>query len=204
MPASKRLSVARCLADLGLLRALIAVRTARGYDVSRIRRLGDAVDLEPEGRFESDDVPVIGRVGVPDPQLGVEWQGHMPFYGKWFDEIGETDAGYHLRRGISSISEERLLEQIRRDDQYALVGDFASVFRTILEVKRRVPLVLIDDTFLELTSFPVILPAIADQALTDKLTTVLTIMLKAASRPAGGADDGGMSGIVVDEIENLQ
>ncbi len=199
MPGSKRMAVAKKLAGLGLRRTLIAVAKPSGYAVSRIRSIGDNVEIEDEGSFSASEVPVIGRVGLPDPQLGVDWHGSMPFYGKWFDDIGETDAGYHLRKGISSISEQRLLEQIRRDDQYALVGEFAAVFRTIMEVKRRVPLVLIDDSYIELVSFPVILPKIADEALQAKLGNVLHIMLKAT--PAASAAADLTSGIEVSETD---
>lgn len=117
-----RFSVAKHLAQLGLRKTLIAVKSTDGYAVSRIKKMESTVEFTRLGLFSGERVPVIGRVGIPDPQLGVSWKDTLTFYGKWFDELGETDAGYHLRKSISSLSHKRLLEQIERDDQYALVG----------------------------------------------------------------------------------
>lgn len=200
------MSVAKELATLGLRKTLLAVKSADAYTVSRIRGIGEKIDIETMGRFDAGASPVIGRVGIPDPQLGVSWNDTMTFYGHWFDQLGETDAGYHLRRNISSISQQRLLEQIRRDEQYALVGSYYSVFQTIIDVKKRVPLVLIADTYLSLTSFPVILPRIEDAALAQRLAGVLHVMLKADPTipPRPPADDGpDAGGIEVDEVDEL-
>ena len=193
-----RFSVAKHLAQLGLRKTLIAVKSTDGYAVSRIKKMESTVEFTRLGLFSGERVPVIGRVGIPDPQLGVSWKDTLTFYGKWFDELGETDAGYHLRKSISSLSHKRLLEQIERDDQYALVGSYYAVFRTIMEVKRRVPLVLIDDTHLSLASFRVILPTINDEALEEKLQVVLSTMLKADTRVQSEPD--GLAGIEVDEV----
>lgn len=200
MAAPTRMSVARELSTQGLRKTLIAVRSAGRYAVSRIRGIGEQVDIESLGSFESPAAPAIGRVGIPDPQLGVSWQDTLTFYGHWFDQLGETDAGYHLRRNISGLSRSRLLEQIQRDDQYALVGSYYSVFQTIMDVKRRVPLVLLNDTYLELTSFPVILPKIADEPLAERLRNVLHVMLKADDTvPPRPRDGPAADGIVVEE-----
>lgn len=67
-----------------------------------------------------------------------------------------------------------------------------------MEVKRRVPLVLIDDTHLSLASFRVILPTINDEALEEKLQVVLSTMLKADTRVQSEPD--GLAGIEVDEV----
>ncbi len=195
------MSVAQRLVPLGLRNTLIVVRHGEDYRVSRIRSLGENVELTTQGTFRSEHVPHIGRVGIADPALGVPWKNSMPFYGKWFDNVGETDPGYRLRKNISSLSHRSQLEQISRDDQYALVGSYYSVFKTIMEVKRRVPLVLIDDTLVPLNSFPVVLPRIADAELEEKLIAVLGFML----RPDRSADSPkrddplGLNGIEVDE-----
>ena len=198
MADPNRFSVVKQLASLGLRKTLIAVQSTDGYAVSRIKKMESTVEFTRLGIFSSEQVPVIGRVGIPDPQLGVSWKDTMTFYGKWFDELGETDAGYHLRKSISSLSHKRLLEQIERDDQYALVGSYYAVFRTIMEVKRRIPLVLIDNTHLSLASFRVILPTINDEALEEKLRVVLSTMLKADTRVQSEPD--GVDGIEVDEV----
>jgi hypothetical protein len=199
MSESARGRVVRELLPRGLSRTLVVVCAADACTVGRIR--GDAagaVRLDPLGRFAPQPLPVIGRIGLPDPQLGDAWADGLPFYGKWFDDIGATDAGYQLRRNISALSRERLLEQVQRDDQYALVGDFNAVFATILEVKQRVPLVLIDDRYLESVSFPVVLPLIAEDGLATKLAGILRIMLKAATRTDELAATT-LTGIEVDE-----
>ncbi len=183
-------------------KTLIAVKSVSGYAVSRIRKIDSSVELTQLGSFSSKHVPVIGRVGIPDPQLGITWKNSMPFYGKWFDDIGETDPGYRIRKNISSLSHENQLAQIGRDEQYALVGSYYSVFQTIMEVKRRVPLVLIDDAYLSLVSFPVILPKIEDKDFENELLDVLRRLIR---RDEPGHDDpaiqpAGVDGIEVDEI----
>lgn len=202
MTPSVRISVANRLADLGLRKTLIVVKGDSGYAVSRIRKLDSSVELTPMGSFSSEHVPVIGRVGIPHPQLGIFWKNSMSFYGKWFDNVGDTDAGYRVRRNISSLSHKRQLEQIGRDDQYALVGSYYSVFQTIMDVKRRVPLVLIDDTYLSLVSFPVVLPKIEDKEFEKELLDVLRRLLRPDkpdySDPA--IQSAGIDGIEVDEI----
>ncbi|MEX2481885.1 MAG: hypothetical protein WD928_13595 [Gammaproteobacteria bacterium] len=198
-----RISIARQLAPRGLLRTLILAPGGNSHTVSRIKIGEDGVALTPLGQLPTTALPIIGRVGLPDPQLGPDWAQTMPFYGKWFDDIGETDIGYRLRRNISALSSDRLLEQIQRDDNYALVAEFTAAFQTIMVVKERVPLVLIDDRHLALASFPVVLPSIEDSALASRLMGILRIMLKAeaqaAERPAGGPD--GIDGIEVEEMD---
>ena len=183
-------------------KTLIAVDGISGYTVSRIRKIDSSVELTSLGSFSSEHVPVIGRGGVPDPQLGITWKNSMPFYGKWFDDIGETDPGYRIRKNISSLSHESQLAQIGRDEQYALVGSFYSVFQTIMEVKRRVPLVLIDDTYLSLVSFPVILPKIDDKDFENELLDVLRRLIRrdTASQNDPAIQSAGVDGIEVDEI----
>lgn len=197
MESSTRLSVAKRLAKLGLSRCLIAVEKDGKYEVSQIKSIDNNVNLRRQGTFTSDHVPVIGRIGVAVAELGPGWQGVMPFYGKWYDDIGETDTAYRIRRGISSLSESRLLEQVSRDDQYALVADYVAAFSTIIEVKQRPPLVLINSSQLDLISFPVILPRIDDPGLKNKLLKVLKIMLKTDGKTSAASPAA--SGIEVDE-----
>jgi hypothetical protein len=194
------MSVAKRLAPLGLLNTLITVKRADQYDVSRIKTVDDTVELNAVGSFSSDHVPAIGRIGIPDPVLGVAWKNSMAFYGKWFDNIGETDPGYRLRTNISSLSHNTQLEQIGRDDQYALVGSYYSVFQTVMNVKGRVPLVLIDDTHISLVSFPVVLPRIEDDMFEKKLLDMLGFMLRPdqSNSRAREPDPLGLDGFEVD------
>lgn len=96
-------------------KTLIAVKGASGYAVSRIRKIDSSVELTALGSFSSEHVPVIGRVGIPDPQLGITWKNSMPFYGKWFDDIGETDPGYRIRKKI--FRHYRIKTSSRRSDE---------------------------------------------------------------------------------------
>lgn len=197
MTGKSRLAVAERLAEIGLLQVLLLSTRDGQAKVSRLRRRDNELTLVGMGEFAYGELPLIGRVGIPDPQLGIAFEHVMPFYGKWFDDIGETDAGYHIRRNISQLTRERLVEQIKRDEQYAVVGPHTAIFEIILDIKQRVPMVLVDDRYLSLTSFPVALPVIDDAGLAAKLRGVLHVMLKASSATgAGGPDD---IGIEVDE-----
>lgn len=201
MTKATRLSVAQQLAPLGLRNTLIAVERDGAYVVSRIKSIGENVELNNQGNFASANVPIIGRVGVPEASLGITWTNSMAFFGKWFDHIGETDPSYRLRKSISTLSHRAQLDQIGRDEQYALVGSYYSVFRTILEVKQRAPLVLVSDSLVPLRSFPVILPAIEDDELQAKFIDVLGFMLRRdnASQQPAEPDPLALDGIVVEE-----
>jgi len=203
VPHSDRLSVVANLVRLGLGRTLLVLRGKEVHTVGRIKTTDGDIALAPLEKLPASALPVIGRVGAPDPQLGPQWAGMMPFYGKWFDEIGETDIGYRLRRNISALASDRLLEQVARDDSYALIAEFGAVFRTIMTVKKRVPLVLIDDTHLAIDSFPVVLPSIADLGLNARLEGILRVMLKAATRDGNGRSrrPDGADGIDVEELD---
>ena len=201
MASESRFSVAKRLDPLGLRKTLIVVKKADRYAVSRINRIDHTLDLTPVGSFTADHLPQIGRVGIPDPQLVIPWTKSMAFYGKWFDYIGRTDAANHLRRQITSLPRERMLAQIARDEQYALIGSYYSVFRTIMDAKRRVPLILIDDTFLALGSFPVVLPLLHDAYLEQTLFDVLRSLLRLyrSTSPSQNTGPPGVGGIEVDE-----
>jgi hypothetical protein len=200
---SARLRVAENLVRLGLGRTLLLVPGPDTHTVARIKTTSDQIALAPLGKLPASELPKIGRVGAPDPQLGERWANVMPFYGNWFDDIGETDIDYQLRRNIAALSSDRLLDQVARDNRYALVADFAAVFRTIMTVKKRVPLVLVNDTHLAIDSFPVVLPAIEDPGLHARFQGILHVMLKAA---AHNSDDSsrrpdGVDGIEVEEMD---
>ncbi|MGE4617888.1 MAG: hypothetical protein AAEJ43_12835 [Gammaproteobacteria bacterium] len=71
-----------------------------------------------------------------------------------------------------------------------------------MEVKQWVPLVLIDDSYLSLVSFPVILPKIEDKDFQNELLDVLRRLIRldtpGQSEPA--IQSAGIDGIEVDEI----
>ena len=201
MVSVTRFSVAQRLDSLGLRKTLIVVKKADHYAVSRINRIDRTLDLTPIGSFTADHLPRIGRVGIPDPQLAIPWTTSMAFYGKWFDYIGGTGAANHLLRQITSLPREKILAQVTRDDQYAIIGSYYSVFRAIMDAKRRVPLILIDDTFLSLASFPVVLPILQDsyfeQTLFDVLRSLLRLYRSTPPRQEPGPRR--VEGIEVDE-----
>ncbi|MEQ8659920.1 MAG: hypothetical protein RLW62_03820, partial [Gammaproteobacteria bacterium] len=170
--------------------------------VKRVRSGTAAVpELAPVAVLGEVALPVIGRIGLPDPELAAAHGATLSFYGNWFDSIAATDRDYRLRRNIAALAPARLLEQIGRDDRYALVADFAAAFRTIMAVKGRVPLVCLDDRSLAQLSFPVVLPAIADSGLATRLAGVLDIMLKAATGPATPVSAVSVSGIEVEDLD---
>ena len=178
MASISRLSVAQRLDPLGLRTTLVAIKKDDIYTISRIRQITPTVELLALGEFSSDHVPCTGRVGISDPQIDFPWKNSMAFYGKWFDRISESRLKHQVYRNTPRICHQQMLEQIRRDNQYAVVGSYYSIFRTIIEAKRHVPLVLIDDSLLALPSFPVLLPSIVDRALEERLLNVLHRMLR--------------------------
>ncbi|MEQ8235093.1 MAG: hypothetical protein RLW61_09670 [Gammaproteobacteria bacterium] len=198
-----RLALLERLAPLGLARVLVGIRGAQGASVKRLRVASGTIELSPVAVLGATELPVIGRVGLPDPELGVALGGTLSFYGNWFDQIAALDRGYRLRRNIAALAPERLLEQIGRDDRYALVAEFSAAFRTILALKGRVPLVCVDDRCLAQMSFPVVLPAIADEGLAARLAGVLGIMLKTGAAAQGTAPvpRSVASGIDVEELD---
>jgi hypothetical protein len=201
MPLASRISVANLLDPLGLRSTLIAIRKHGVYTVSRIRRITPQVDLVTLGEFSSEQVPCIGRVGIADPAVDFPWKNSMAFYGKWFDQRRESTLKQQVYRNCPRISHDKMLDQIRRDDEYAVVGSYYSVFRTIIEAKRRVPLVLIDDAVLSLASFPVLLPTIGDADFEQLLLGVLNRMLRLYPAVVRPLEDGppGVDGIEVEE-----
>lgn len=201
MATTSRLSVAQRLVPLGLRTTLIAMKNRDVYSISRIKQITPTVELTVFGEFRSNQVPCIGRVGIPDPGVGFPWKNSMAFYGKWFDNIRESSLAEQVYRNTPKIAHQKMLEQIQRDDQYAVVGSYYSVFRTIIDAKRRVPLVFIDDSVLSLSSFPVLLPNIADGDFEKMLLEVLYRMLRLYPSIGRPRDLGslGVDGIKVEE-----
>jgi hypothetical protein len=178
MAISTRLSLVQRLASLGLRTTLNATRKDDIYSISRIRQISPTLELLAVGEFRANHVHCIGRVGIPEPGLSFPWKNSMAFYGKWFDRIQQSSLTEQVYRNTARISREKMLEQIQRDDQYAVVGSYYSVFRTVMEAKQHVPLVFIDDSVLTLSSFPVLLPNIPDLDFENTLIQVLCRMIR--------------------------
>ena len=178
---------------------LVVIRHGDHYAISRINRIAGDVDLTPIGKLADVPMSRIGRIGATPPDLIVPWNRSMSFYGKWFDQIAGGDSGYALRAKLAKVSREVMLEQVRRDNQYGLVGSYYSVFQAIMALKGRVPLVLIDDSLLALESFPVVLPDINDSDFQQNLLDVLRRMLRHYPNAAVTVDQVSVDGIDVEE-----
>ncbi|TDJ67874.1 MAG: hypothetical protein E2O35_03540 [Proteobacteria bacterium] len=135
----------------------------------------------------------VGRVGLPNPQLGIPWKNSMTFYGAWFDDLAVSDPDYRIRNRILSLSQEKLLGQVQRDDKYGLIGTYYSVFLEIMNVHKGVPLVLLDDSLLGLASFPVIVSHLTDKAMEKELVGLLRLFLKKELADSQSEERAGIS-----------
>lgn len=166
------------LAPIGLERTLIATERPSGFAVHRVRRDGAKYRLDLLGALKPQRFAAIGRVAAPEALLRIPWQDSLTFYGRWYDELASADRSYRLRRKIAQVPRETQVAQLLRDDKYALVGTYYAVFQAIMEAKQRVPLVLLNASFLEERSFPVVLPREMQDPLYRELQSLLTDLLK--------------------------
>jgi len=125
----------------------------------------------------------------------------MTFYGQWFDELAVSDSDYRIRNSILSLSRQKLLDQVRRDDKYGLIGTYYAVFLQILEEKKGLPLVVLDDSLLGLGSFPVVIPTMADKALEKELCDLLRLFLRKEAIEAA-REPIASPGISVSEVDS--
>jgi hypothetical protein len=197
MAAFSRKNIAKALSIMGLKKTFIALKRADSYSINRLKTPNGELVLEPIGTFTDPNPLVIGRVGLPDPKLGIRWNNSMTFYGAWFDDLALSDSDYRIRNNILALSREKLLDQVQRDDKYGLIGTYYAVFLKILNVHKGVPLVLLDDSLLGLGSFPVIVPKMSDKILEKELIGLLRLFLK--KELADAAQDAG-AGISVGEV----
>ena len=193
MAAFSRKNIAKALSIMGLKKTYIFVKKADRFSISRLTTPDGNLTLENIGTFSDPDPLCIGRVGMPDPKLGIRWNRSMTFYGTWFDGLAVSDSDYRIRNNIFSLSREKLLEQVKRDDKYGLIGTYYAVFLQILDVNKGVPMVLLDDSLLGLGSFPVIVPKLTDKALEKELADGLRLSLRKEFAEAASDRDAGMS-----------
>lgn len=190
MAAFSRTSMAKALSAMGLKKVFIAKRKGDEYSINRLTTPGGELTLKKMGSFSDPDPLMIGRVGMPDPKLGIQWKNSMTFYGSWFDGLAVSDSDYRIRNNILSLSRRQLLDQVQRDDKYGLIGTYYAVFLKILKVNKGVPMVLLDDSLLGLASFPVIVPHLTDKVLEKDLSQVLKLSLKKEFSEGAGVDSG--------------
>jgi hypothetical protein len=190
MAGLSRYGVAKLLEPFGLRNTLVVMQERDGCTVNRLKSLGQLPELTCLGRLSSSEVAHIGRIGPPDASLPISWANSLSFYGQWFDRRASDE----IRQRLCALPRETIMKQAGRDDQYAMVGSYYSCFLTIMDVKQRVPLVLIDDRYLAALSFPVVFPNASDAKLERELMFTLRTMLR---RYRGAAPLSG--GIIVDE-----
>lgn len=186
MPAFSRRNITKALSIIGLRKTFVALRDGNKYSINRLSTPNGDIKLDKVGDIVDPNPLTIGRVGMPDPNLGIRWRNSMTFYGSWFDDLALSDTDYRIRNSILGLSREKLIEQISRDNRYGVIGTYYAVFLEILALNKGVPIVVLDDSLLGLGSFPVIIPQIVEPSLEGTLSSVLAVLLK---REAAAASD---------------
>lgn len=187
--------IARSLLPFGLAKTLLVEPQAHGFSVNRVQARRDAVAYRSLANMQVKNIEVIGRVGLPDPRLGLAWTRSMTFYGRRFDAVASADPHYGLRRKLAVQSDAVARRQIARDDLYPVVGSYYAAFRNIIQVKRRTPFVLMSSTLHAARSFPVVLLDCTDSQLAATLAASLRLILRhggtdEAARESHAADTG--------------
>ena len=175
---STHADIARLLLPFGLGKTLLVEPFERGFSVHRLLGGTGALACRALAAMEVGHIEVIGRVGLPDPRLGLAWTRSMTFYGRRFDAVASADPHYGLRRKLAAQSDDVIRRQIARDDLYPVIGSYYSAFRNIIQVKRRTPFVLLSATLRAATSFPVVLLDCTDRQLANTLATSLRLILR--------------------------
>ncbi|MFT4582214.1 MAG: hypothetical protein ACI915_000037 [Gammaproteobacteria bacterium] len=197
MAAFSRVNIAKALSIIGLKKTYIALKKADSLTINRLTTSGSDLALEKIGTVDDVNPKVIGRVGMPDPKLGIQWKNSMTFYGSWFDGLALSDTDYRIRNNILSLSKDKLLDQVQRDDKYGLIGTYYAVFLKMIDLNKGVPIVLLDDSLLSRGSFPVIVPRIPDKEFERELIDGLRISLRKEILDASRIEATGLS---VDEV----
>lgn len=177
--------IARSLVPFGLAKTLLVEPTSHGFSVNRIQGGSDPLACRALATVEVSHIEVIGRVGLPDPRLGLAWSRSMTFYGRRFDAVASADPHYGLRRKLAVQSDAVTRRQLARDDLYPVVGSYYAAFRNIIQAKRRTPFVLMSNTLSAAISFPVVLLDCTDSQLAATLAASLRLILR-----RGAADEG--------------
>lgn len=200
MPAFSRRNIAKALSIIGLKKTFVALRDRDTLSINRVTTPDGELKVERIATCVDATPKFIGRVGMPDPQLGIPWKNSMTFYGSWFDDLAVSDSDYRIRNSILSLSREKLLDQVRRDDKYGLIGTYYAVFLQILDDRKGLPLVLLDDSLLGLGSFPVVIPTMTDKAQEQELCELLQLFLRKEAIEASRAPRPPEAGIGVSEV----
>ena len=187
MTGSPQSALVYALARIGLSKTLLATKGSDRYLVHRLEPRGERLTLIKLGELKARGAPVIGRVSRPEAVLRLPWQQTLTFYGRWYDELSSADRTHALRIKIARAPLATLLTQIARDDRYGLIGTYYSVFRTIMDCKQRIPLILLDAALVDDGSLPVILPdSVADRGY-QEMESLLRLMLRMEENKAAAA-----------------
>lgn len=188
MTASPQSALVYSLARIGLAKTLLATRGTDRYFVHRLELEDQRLKLIKLGELKAVGAPVIGRISRPEAILRLPWRETLTFYGRWYDELSSADRKYSLRMKIARAPLETLLDQVARDDRYGLVGTYYAVFRTIMDVKERIPLILLDTKLVEDGSLPVILPDASGDKSYKEMEALLRLMLRMEEAKAAARD----------------
>ena len=178
MPSSELLRQAMPLLEIGLLNTLVATKRDDGFAISRLRLLDRKLTAESLAVLPDTDATLIGRVGKPDPAFNFPWPKTLTFYGKWFDDLATVDPSCALRKKIAQMPRATQISQVQKDEKFALVGTYYSVFQAIIDCKRRVPLILLGNTLRDESGLPVVLPSASHARFHKDMQAVLSVMLK--------------------------
>ncbi len=178
MSPSPQSALVHVLARIGLTKTLLATKGRDRYLIHRLEEQNERLTLIKIGELKSNGSPVIGRVSRPELILQLPWTRTLTFYGRWYDELASADRNYGLRIKIARAPRATLLTQIQRDDRFGLVGTYYSVFQTIIDCKRRLPLILLDTALVDGDSLPVILPDSVDDRAYREMEALLRLMLR--------------------------
>ncbi|MBX9605743.1 MAG: hypothetical protein K2Y51_05940 [Gammaproteobacteria bacterium] len=194
--------VTRSLLPLGLARTLLLSPKDQGFLIAQVNDEPNHPSLSPLGVVGPSRARAIGRVGPPDVRLDARWQKSLTFYGKRFDDYGPSDPDWRLRRRIAAAPLARNLEQLGRDEDYALTGSYYAIFRSILAKTGAVPFVLLMPLPRMPNSLPVMLVEFASPRAARHYGDLLRKLMGSGPAPDRPAPPIKVDGIEVEELSD--
>ena len=104
LAAYSRINIAKALSIIGLKKTYIVLPKTDSYTINRLTSKKGELALQKIASFTDPKPLMIGRVGTPDPKLGIGWKNSMTFYGSWFDGLAVSYTDYRTRNSILSLS----------------------------------------------------------------------------------------------------
>lgn len=150
-----------------------------GFAISRLRLSDRKLTAEALAVLPDTNSILIGRVAEPDPAFNFAWPRALTFYGKWFDDLLAVDPSGVLRKKIAQMPHATQISQIQKDEKFALVGTYYSVFQAIINCKRRVPIILLGNALRGNSGLPVVLLGAGHSERHKEMQSLLYGMLKA-------------------------